>query len=494
MAARSQIQQFYAGKSVFVTGVTGFLGKVVAERLLRTVPDIGNVYCLVRPQRSADVAQRLSRVAAANLFDDVRQSEPKQLGKLVPIAGDLSLPGLGISDADRARLANDCSVMIHSAASVQFNDPIKVATAMNLGGTTKILDLGREMKNLEALVQVSTAYVNCQDGEDFEVVRKQDFSWRDLLELCRTASDAELAELQPKLLGKRPNTYTFTKALNEQMIDESAQDLPVAIVRPSIIASSYQSPRPGWVDNKLGMTGLLSGLGDGTLRVMRGDYTANADMIPVDIVANTLVSAAWYRAGERHAQLPVINCVTGHMNPVKWGKIIDTTRQYFMRNPSSTSAGPVDFEFKKVTEELDYQNRKMLLHTIPAQVKDELAKAKGLKANAVRDDQRYMNIFETVDHFSSYEWKFRSDNLIKMWNALNEADQKLYNFDVRSIDWDKYLLDNARGIQNYVHKHRPKISTASDFAFGQEMSIENTQRLLQGITALKQRITEMRAQ
>lgn len=41
-------------------------------------------------------------------------------------------------------------------------------------------------------------------------------------------------KLTPSLLGKRPNTYTFTKALTEQMLLEEAQTLPVAIVRPSI--------------------------------------------------------------------------------------------------------------------------------------------------------------------------------------------------------------------------------------------------------------------
>lgn len=41
-------------------------------------------------------------------------------------------------------------------------------------------------------------------------------------------------QLTPMLIGKRPNTYTFTKALTEQMLLEEAGNLPVAIVRPSI--------------------------------------------------------------------------------------------------------------------------------------------------------------------------------------------------------------------------------------------------------------------
>lgn len=41
-------------------------------------------------------------------------------------------------------------------------------------------------------------------------------------------------KLTPRLIGKRPNTYTFTKALAEHMLLKEAGNLPVAIVRPSI--------------------------------------------------------------------------------------------------------------------------------------------------------------------------------------------------------------------------------------------------------------------
>lgn len=43
-----------------------------------------------------------------------------------------------------------------------------------------------------------------------------------------------ILQLTPSLIGKRPNTYTFTKALAEHMLLKEAGNLPVAIVRPSI--------------------------------------------------------------------------------------------------------------------------------------------------------------------------------------------------------------------------------------------------------------------
>lgn len=61
--------------------------------------------------------------------------------------------------------------------------------------------------------------------------------------------------LTDKLLGDRPNTYTFTKALAECWLKDNKGDLPLVIVRPSIVLSSIDGPMVGWVDNWNGPTG-----------------------------------------------------------------------------------------------------------------------------------------------------------------------------------------------------------------------------------------------
>jgi hypothetical protein len=58
-----------------------------------------------------------------------------------------------------------------------------------------------------------------------------------------------------EIIGRHPNTYTFSKALAEQYLIESANDLPIAIVRPSIVVASWKHPIPGWIDNRNGPTG-----------------------------------------------------------------------------------------------------------------------------------------------------------------------------------------------------------------------------------------------
>ena len=58
-----------------------------------------------------------------------------------------------------------------------------------------------------------------------------------------------------QMVGKRPNTYTFTKALAEKLVREEGEGMPVAIVRPSIVVAALEEPAPGWIDNLNGPTG-----------------------------------------------------------------------------------------------------------------------------------------------------------------------------------------------------------------------------------------------
>lgn len=61
----SAVQEFYNGQSVFITGGTGFMGKLLIEKLLRTCPGIASIYLLVRPKKGKDVHQRTEEI-----FDD----------------------------------------------------------------------------------------------------------------------------------------------------------------------------------------------------------------------------------------------------------------------------------------------------------------------------------------------------------------------------------------------------------------------------------------
>lgn len=58
----SQVAGLYVGQSAFVTGATGFVGKALVEKLLRSCPDIGRLYLLIRSKPNQDAGQRLAQL------------------------------------------------------------------------------------------------------------------------------------------------------------------------------------------------------------------------------------------------------------------------------------------------------------------------------------------------------------------------------------------------------------------------------------------------
>ena len=59
-------------------------------------------------------------------------------------------------------------------------------------------------------------------------------------------TDEQLELLTPSLIQDYPNTYTWTKSLAECLLQNEAKDLPVAILRPSIVGAAYKEPLPVW--------------------------------------------------------------------------------------------------------------------------------------------------------------------------------------------------------------------------------------------------------
>lgn len=68
------------------------------------------------------------------------------------ISGDCTLPELGISKVDRELLRQSVEIVIHSAATVRFTEPIKFALAINVRGTKEIVKLSKEMMKLQVSI------------------------------------------------------------------------------------------------------------------------------------------------------------------------------------------------------------------------------------------------------------------------------------------------------------------------------------------------------
>lgn len=117
------VSEFFRGKNVFLTGATGFLGKSIIEKLLHSC-DVKQIYCLIREKRNKVASERLQDLIDDQIFKFRLKSE-YIASKLTAIAGDISLPDLGINECDRSTLINNVNIIIHSAATVKFDEPLE---------------------------------------------------------------------------------------------------------------------------------------------------------------------------------------------------------------------------------------------------------------------------------------------------------------------------------------------------------------------------------
>lgn len=98
------IQEFYKDSVIFMTGSTGFLGQVMLEKLLRSCPEISTIYVLVRNKKGKNVDSRVEEIFDDVIFDRMKKECPKYKHKVIGVAGDCSLPNLGMSQQDMNKL------------------------------------------------------------------------------------------------------------------------------------------------------------------------------------------------------------------------------------------------------------------------------------------------------------------------------------------------------------------------------------------------------
>jgi len=122
----SRVCNFYDGQSILITGGTGFLGKVILEKLLRDCKGIKNIYVLLRPKSGVDPRRRIDQeLTNSVVFSRIRRDSQGLLSKIIPVSGDITFPGLGISPTDERTLCEQVSIVFHVAATIRFDEPLR---------------------------------------------------------------------------------------------------------------------------------------------------------------------------------------------------------------------------------------------------------------------------------------------------------------------------------------------------------------------------------
>jgi hypothetical protein len=100
-----------------------------------------------------------------------------------------------------------------------------------------------------------------------------------------------------KQLWGFPNTYTLGKHLAEQLVAryQAQLDMPIAVVRPSLVSAIAGEPYPGYIGNYAGLIGASAAMAIGMydkLSSVALQATGVWDVVPADLVGSSILAAA----------------------------------------------------------------------------------------------------------------------------------------------------------------------------------------------------------
>ncbi|KAK5637931.1 hypothetical protein RI129_012226 [Pyrocoelia pectoralis] len=442
----TSVQQFYEEKTILITGATGFLGSYLVEKLLRSCTSVKKIYLLIRPKRNKNGEERLCEFLNNSVHRRLKQENPSLLKKLDVLTGDLELPKLGLGEQDLTTVIDEVNCIFHVGATVKFTEELKRAILINIGATDNLINLSKKIKHLESLVHVSTAFSQCLHETSEEVFYPSSEDGDKLIEMAHMQDTESLNGSTANILGKWPNTYVFTKHVAEDLIRRKGDELPIAIVRPSIVVAPYDFPITSWASYFDPNCLMMAAIGLGILHSMHCNPRCNAEFIPVNFVVNHAIVAGWMigtRKDEKDA-IPIFNCVSGQENPISWGgqnKLLQKSDAIF---PTSKK---IFYRF------MVYSTNSFILQLIelvylPIIYLINLTNLFHGKTHTILKIHRKMKKFcKVVEFATTTQWDFKDRNTQSLWKSLSKEDQAIFNFDVNSIDWEKYSRQVISGVR-----------------------------------------------
>ncbi|CAN4096693.1 unnamed protein product [Withania somnifera] len=496
------ITKFLRGKAFLITGATGFLGKVLIEKILRTAPDVNKIFILIKAKNKEVAMQRLkNEILNADIFNCLKQVHGKSYqtfmsSKLVPVLGNVCEANLGIDEDTTNLMAKEVDIIVNSAANTTFDERYDIALDINTGGPSRLMNFAKQCHNLKLFLQVSTAYVNGQRqgrimenpfciGDSIATenllsgVNQNSFPSLNVedeiklaLESKQGLEDNSVAQKMKEIGLRRANkygwqdTYVFTKAMGEMMIDSMRGDIPVVIIRPSVIESTYKEPFPGWMEGSRMMDPIILYYGKGQLTGFLVDPSGVLDVVPADMVVNaTLAAMAKHGTEGKPGSSSVYQVASSSVNPLVFKDLARMLFDHFNHSPYIDSKGRKihvpKMSLLRSMEDLsshlwrDATNRSGLTHLTDPNGKLS-RKLENICRKSVEQAKYLANIYQP---YTFYGGRFDNSNTQRLMECMSKEERWQFGFDVESIDWKDYISNvHIPGLRKHVMKGRGSCS------------------------------------
>ncbi|KAL9319292.1 hypothetical protein ACSQ67_015809 [Phaseolus vulgaris] len=491
------IVKFLRGKKFFITGATGFLAKVFIEKILRTEPDVGKMYLLIKADNKQAAMDRLqNEIINTDLFRCLQQVHGKSyqafmLSKLVPVVGNICEHNLGLDEDISNVIEEEVDVIVNSAANTTFDERYDTAININTLGPCRLMNIAKKCKNLRLFLHVSTAYVN---GQRQGRIMERPFSIGECI-----AKEKFISEISPKylptldiegeinlvsnykgdiedsLLAQKmkeiglerarrygwQDTYVFTKAMGEMMIDKLRGDIPVVIMRPSVIESTFSEPFPGWMEGNRMMDPIVLCYGKGQLTGFLVDPNGVLDVVPADMVVNATLAAMARHGVSQKSDLNVYQIASSVVNPLVFQDLAKLLYEHYSSSPWIDSKGrPIQVPLMKLFSSTEEFSGHLWRDAIQKRGLTAMASSKGKMSqkleNMCRKSVEQANYLANIyEPYTFYGGRFDNSNTQRLMESMSEEEKRKFGFDVKSIDWKDYITNvHIPGLRRHVMKGR----------------------------------------
>ncbi len=450
-----------SGERLLITGATGFIGKMLVEKLLRSVPEIGKLMLLIRPGRDRSAEERLrDEVLASPMMAHLRALhagdwESWAGARIEVVSGDLARDRFGLDEERYRALCSGVDRIVASAATVTFDERLDRAFELNTRGAQRVLRFARDAGDIP-LLHVSTCYVSGRRqgwieerlpelaaGSDLDSVLAEVDQIR--ARLADETDDRPFVTVGAELAGRHGfhDVYTFTKALGELLLTRDKGSVPLAIVRPAIVESAAAQPIPGWIDAVRVADPLLVAYGRGRTRDIPGTAGAALELIPVDYVAAaTLAALAALPADSAQAEEDIaIYQIGSSRHPITLGELITWGREGFRDTPLYDDHGqPIQVAEARFVD--------------PDRLHQELlSRRRRATAAEQRLTDHFTRLIDVYRPYLDHGARYRDDNTMRLWRQLSTESQRAFPFDIAGIDWRAYVTGvHVPGIVRFALK------------------------------------------
>jgi hypothetical protein len=410
-------------------------------------------------------------VALARFFDE----------KIECIGGELTEPGFGLPITAFNALARRIDVVINAAASVNFREALDEALAINALSVQNLTELAHASH--APLIQVSTCYVNGYnkgamheqnvaparasiprhaDGH-FDLYGLLKHLQHRILQLRHEVEDPDERTRRLTDLGIAEanyhgwnDTYTFTKWIGEQFAMAAMRGRALTIVRPSIIESTLQEPAPGWIEGVKVADAIILAYARGKTRYFPAKPREVVDIVPADLVANSIVLAT-AEALQAPPATRIYQACTGSSNPITVGRVIELIQGEAQRNWQRYDR----LFYQEPRHAFRVVSRPAFLLMLRAMrlaaggwngMRKLLGAGESPRMEALRTTQL---LAQTFSFYTAPRYVFHNDQLMALASRFERADRRRYPVDAAAIDWQDYLCRiHMAGLNRYALRPR----------------------------------------